>query len=213
VPISQVAGALAVVSELAPRERWTRIMETVTDPERLVVRSWTGGGEGEYSMEKMQKQFMGIYEADWDTQHEIVIGEPFISYLVHDAVAVAGLASKLPELYRRWSQFLTGGYDTIGECWGWGTHVHGWSSTPTKDMVFYTLGVTPAEPGYTTARVAPRLGTLAWAKGKVPTPYGLIEVEVSDGQVAVDSPVPFILDLEGQPAQTLPAGQHEIKTG
>ncbi len=209
--MSQVAGALAVVSELAPRERWARIMETVTDPGRLVVRSWTGGGEGEYSLEKMQKQFMGIYEADWDTEHEIVIGQPFISYVVHDAVAQAGLAHKLPDLCRRWSQFLTDGYDTIGECWGWGTHVHGWSSTPTKDLIFYTLGVTPAEPGYTTARIAPRLGSLAWAKGQVPTPHGLIEVSVTGTEVAVTSPVPFVLELESKPAQRFEAGQHTIQ--
>ena len=83
---------------------------------------------------------------------------------------------------RRWSQFLADGYDTIGECWGYGTHVHGWSCTPTKDLVFYTLGVTPAEPGYTAARIAPRLGRLAWAKGKVPTPHGLINVEATPGR-------------------------------
>jgi hypothetical protein len=210
-PISQVAGALAVVSGLAPKERWARIMQTVTDPGRLVVRSWTGGGEGEYSIEKMRKQFMGIYEADWDVEREIVIGEPFISYLVHDAVAEAGLAGKLPELYRRWSQFLAGGYDTIGECWGWGTHVHGWSCTPTRDMVLYTLGVTPAEPGYSAARIAPRLGGLAWAKGKAPTPNGLISVEATPEKVVVDSPVPFVLDLEGRPAQKFPAGKQEVK--
>ncbi|MGC9523101.1 MAG: alpha-L-rhamnosidase N-terminal domain-containing protein [Anaerolineae bacterium] len=208
--ISQVAGAMAVVSELAPRDRWARIMETVTDEDRLVVRSWTGGESGDYSPEKMQKQFMGIYEADWDVANEIVIGEPFISYLVHDAVAMAGLADKLPQLYRRWSQFLVDGYDTIGECWGWGTHVHGWSCTPTKDMIFYTLGVTPAEPGYTKARIAPRLGSLAWAKGKVPTPFGLISVEVTGEKVVVDSPVPFILDLETEPEQTFEPGEHTI---
>ena len=208
--MSQVAGALAVVSGLAPRERWTRIMETVTDADRLVVRSWTGGEDGEYSIEKIMKQMMGTYEADWDTEHEIVIGEPFISYLVHDAVAEAGLTHKLPELYRRWSQFLRDGYDTLGECWGWGTHVHGWSSTVTKDMVFYTLGVTPSEPGYTAARIAPRLGPLEWAKGKVPTPFGLIEVEVTGEKVGVTSPVPFTLELEGKPAQEYEAGRHDI---
>ncbi len=211
-PISQVAGALAIVSGLAPRERWPRIIATITDPTRLVVRSWTGGESGDYSIEKMQKQFMGIYEPDWDVEREIVIGEPFISYLVHDAVAEAGLADKLPDLYRRWSQFLTGGYDTIGECWGWGTHVHGWSCTPTKDMIFYTLGVTPAEPGYTTARIAPRLGSLAWAEGKVPTPHGLIHVRAEPGCVVVDSPVPLIIDLPGQAPRRVPAGEHIIST-
>jgi hypothetical protein len=209
-PISQVAGALAIVSGLAPEERWARIAETITDESRLVVRSWTGGESGEYSAEKMQKQFMGIYEADWDTEREIVIGEPFISYLVHDAIAQAGLANKLPTLYRRWLQFLKDGYDTIGECWGWGTHVHGWSSTPPKDMVFYTLGVTPAMPGYTVAHIAPRLGGLDWAKGKVPTPFGLIEVQVNEKALVIDSPVPFLLNLEGKPEQLFQPGRYEM---
>jgi hypothetical protein len=88
--------------------------------------------------------------------------------------------------------------------------VHGWSCTPTKDMVFYTLGVTPAEPGYTVARIAPRLGHLAWATGKVPTPHGLIEVHVTAKQVTVDSPVPVIVDLAGQAPQRLSAGHHEV---
>lgn len=210
-PISQVAGALSIVSGLAPQSRWSQIIDVITDPDRLVVRSWTGGGDGEYSMEKMQKQFMGIYEADWDTENEIVIGEPFISYLVHDAVAQAGKADKLIELYRRWSQFLVGGYDTIGECWGWGTHVHGWSCTPTKDLIFYTLGVTPNKPGYSEARIAPRLGSLDWAKGKVPTPFGIITVEVDQDGITVESPIPFVLNLEGKPEQPFSAGKHEIR--
>ena len=208
--MSQLAGALAIVSGLAPRERWSRIVDVITDPERLVVRSWTGEDDGDYAEEKMAKQFQGIYETDWDAEHEIVIAEPFMSYVVHDAVVLAGQADRLPELYRRWSEFLVDGYDTIGECWGWGTHVHGWSCTPTRDMIFYTLGVTPAEPGYTKARIAPRLGALAWAKGAVPTPYGLITVSVDTNKVSVDSPVPVIVDLEGQQPQMLEAGQHKI---
>ncbi|HJZ45759.1 MAG TPA: alpha-L-rhamnosidase C-terminal domain-containing protein, partial [Roseiflexaceae bacterium] len=136
--------------------------------------------------------------------------EPFMSYTVHDAVALAGRADRLPDLYRRWSEFLVGGYDTIGECWGWGTHVHGWSCTPTRDMIFYTLGVTPAEPGYVKARIAPRLGHIAWARGSVPTPHGLISVSASAEAVTIDSPVPVVLDIEGRPTRDLEAGRHEL---
>ena len=209
--MSQLGGAFAIVSGLAPQERWPRIIETITDPEKLVVRSWTGGESGDYDPEKMRKQMLGIYEPDWDVEREVVIGQPFISYVVHDAVAAAGMADRLPRLYRRWLQFLQGGYDTIGECWGWGTHVHGWSCTPTKDLVFYTLGVTPAEPGYAVARIAPRLGELAWIEGRVPTPHGLIHVRAEAQQVVVDSPVPVIIDLPGKLAQSLPAGSHTVR--
>lgn len=208
--MSQLAGALAICSGLAPRERWGRIVDTITDEGRLVVRSWTGGGEGEYAFQKIQRQFQGIYEPDWEVEREIVLAQPFMSYVVHDAVALAGRAERLPDLYRRWLEFLVDGYDTIGECWGWGTHVHGWSCTPTRDLMFYTLGVTPAEPGYATARIAPRLGRLGWARGTVPTPHGPITVEASAERVTIASPLPVVLDLAGQPPRTLPAGRHEL---
>jgi alpha-L-rhamnosidase len=209
--MSHIAGALAIVSGMAPEARWQGIVDTITDPARLVVRSWLGNGNGEQSMEKWQQQVReGRYDIDWDVERQIVLAEPFMSYVVHDAVAMAGQADRLPELYRRWSQFLIDGYDTIGECWDFGTHAHGWSCTPTRDMIFYTLGVTPAEPGYTKARIAPRLGQLAWARGTVPTPHGLITVAASADSVTVDSPVPVVVELAGRPPRTLVAGRHEL---
>jgi alpha-L-rhamnosidase len=149
---------------------------------------------------------------DWDVKREIVQAEPFMSYVVHDAVAMADRANLLPDLYKRWSQFLVDGYDTIGECWDFGTHVHGWSCTPTRDMVFYTLGVIPVEPGYSKARFAPRLGRLTWARGNVPTPHGLIGVEINRDFVNIDSPIPVILELEGQTSRILQPGKNKLPT-
>lgn len=209
-PMSQIAGAIAVCSGLAPQERWTRIMRTVTDPQKLVVRSWTGAESGEYSPEKIMKQMQGIYEVNWDVENQVVIAQPFMSYVVHDALAQAGLADILPDLYPRWTQFLERGYDTIGECWGWGTHVHGWSCTPTRDMIFYTLGVMPAEPGYTRVRIEPHLGHLSWAKGVVPCPFGLISVEVTPNALTFDSPIPAVITFAGQASRELPAGYHKV---
>ncbi|MHB1319147.1 MAG: alpha-L-rhamnosidase-related protein, partial [Anaerolineae bacterium] len=211
--MSQLAGALAIVSGLAPRERWTGIIDTITDPEKLVMRAWTGDGHGGQSMEKWMRQVReGLYEIDWDVNHQIVLAQPFMSYVVHDAVAVAGAADRLPNLVRRWSQFLADGYDTLGECWDYGTHVHGWSSTPARDLVFYTLGVTPAEPGYSVARIAPRLGGLAWVRGRVPTPHGIISLDLDAQWLVLESPVPVILDLAGRGESHLQAGRHEIRS-
>ena len=213
-PANQLAGALAIVSGLAPEDRWPRISDAITDPDRLVVRSWLFFDETGFTPEAAEAKRAGVFvgglQPDWDVEREIVSAEPFMSYVVHDAVALAGRADRLPALYRRWSQFLVDGYDTLGENWGHGTHVHGWSSTPTKDMVFYTLGVTPAEPGYGVARVAPRLGDLTWAKGSVPTPHGLIHVDARAERVTVESPVPVIVELPGRAPQHLAAGTHTI---
>ena len=65
--MSQIAGALAIVSGLAPQERWARIVETITDPAKLVVRSWTGGEERRLFAREDAEAVLGIYEADWDT--------------------------------------------------------------------------------------------------------------------------------------------------
>jgi hypothetical protein len=59
-------------------------------------------------------------------------------------------------------------------------------------------------------RVAPRLGSVAWAEGKIPTPHGLVSVRATRKAVTIDSPVPVVLDPEGQAPQRLPAGKHEV---
>ena len=205
--MSQLAGALAIVSGLAPEERWERIINTVTNPQKVVIKSWVFSEDDAVGFPDLNAP----RRCTWDVQNQVVLAEPFMSYVVHDAVAAAGLAGRLPELSRRWSRFLTGGYDTIGENWTHGTHVHGWSCTPTKDMIFYTLGVTPAEPGYTAARIAPNLGDLAWAEGKIPTPHGLITVRVEPKRLLIDSPVPVLVEFGDQAPIHLAAGKHEIQ--
>jgi alpha-L-rhamnosidase len=211
-PASQAAGASAIVSGLAPRDRWTRIVDAITDPATVVVRSWIGGSDGGYDPDKIAAQAAGIQHTDWDAEREVVLAEPFFSYVVHDAVAASGRADRLVTLIRRWSQFLVDGYDTFGECWGWGTPVHGWSSTPTRDLISHVLGVSPDLPGYRRARIAPALGDLTHASGAVPTPFGLITVDIGDAGIEVDSAVPFVLAVAGAPERELAAGRHTVRT-
>jgi alpha-L-rhamnosidase len=204
---SQIAQASAIISGLAPEKRWASLVEQMTDRKRLVVRSWIGSATGGYDLERLKEQMRGTPRIDWDPEREIVIAEPFFSYAVHDAVARAGRAELLIDLVRRWEEFLVDGYDTFGECWGWGTPVHGWSSTPTRDLIWYVLGVTPAEPGYRRVRVAPRLGRLREAAGAVPTPHGFVEVHVSGAEAEIESPVPIVVVHENGTETELAAGQ------
>jgi Bacterial alpha-L-rhamnosidase 6 hairpin glycosidase domain/Alpha-L-rhamnosidase N-terminal domain len=203
---SQVAQASAIISGLAPKERWGRLVNTMTNSDRLVVRSWVGSETGGYDHERFAQQMRGSQQIDWDPEREMVIAEPFFSYAVHDAVVRAGRAELLIDLIRRWEEFLVDGYDTFGECWGWGTPVHGWSSTPTRDLVWYVLGITPAEPGYRRVHIAPRLGRLRECAGAVPTPHGLVEVRVAGSEAEIDSPVPAVVVHENGTETELEAG-------
>ncbi len=55
---------------------------------------------------------------------------------------------------------------------------HGWSSAPAYEFSAMILGAYPAEDGYRMLRVRPHLWALdtEWAKGSVPTPYGLVRI-------------------------------------
>jgi alpha-L-rhamnosidase len=208
-PASQLAGATAIVAGLVPAERLPRVVAWIGDERRQVVRSWVGGAGG-YDERRILDQLRGVQEIDWDPAAEVVVAEPFAAHLVHDAYLRAGRPDLVLASIRRWSVFLAGGYDTFGECWGWGTPVHGWSSTPARDLVVGLLGVTPAEPGFTRARVAPAYGLVDAVEGAVPTPAGLITVRVDRDAVTVDSPVPVLLVDPDGIATEHPAGRSAL---
>lgn len=71
----------------------------------------------------------------------------------------------LPESYQR----AVNGRDS---------HCHAWSSGPSRYMMEQTLGLQQVRPGDTRNWiVAPAATTVTWARGAMPTPHGLIQVE------------------------------------
>ncbi len=56
---------------------------------------------------------------------------------------------------------------------------HAWGTAPTNIIIRRLMGVRPATPGFRKATIRPQLGGLEWAKAKVPTAFGPIEVEVT----------------------------------
>lgn len=196
-PASQLAGATAIVGGLLDEQRTARTIAWIGDPARQVVRSWIGG-DGAYDQEKMLEQVRGVQRIDWDAERETVIAQPFAAFVVHDAFAAAGRPDLVVASCRRWLEFLHDGLDSFGECWGWGTPAHGWSSTPTRDLIQHVLGVLPSKPGFAGARIVPAYGTAEHMAGTHPTVHGPIRVSVSGRRAEASSPVPFVLvDADG----------------
>ena len=192
-PAAQHGGAAALAAGLVPLDRQQSVVARLLDRSRLVRHSWvmdtvTPDGDSSGYMTLVAPH----PEPAWDAGEQMVEAQPFFRYVLHDGLAAAGRADLIANACRDWQVFLDRGETTWPECWKGGTHCHGWSSTPTRDLVWYTLGITPAEPGFASVRVAPRLGDLEWVRGAAPTPHGLVTVEAhAGGRVSVDSPVPY----------------------
>ena len=215
--VSQHANAAAICAGLVPRERVAHVLRVLVERSCLVQASWLLPGQS--TMPADGDMYAGAAylvtgppEPWWDVETQVVAAQPFFRYVVHDVVALAGRAGLIADLCRDWQPLLARSATTFSETWFGGSHCHGWSSTPTRDLITYTLGVTPAEPGFAVARIAPRLGGLAWARGSVPTPHGLLRVDARRDAVTIDSPVPVELALgdEGKPRR-LDAGRHVLE--
>ncbi|MYW01427.1 alpha-L-rhamnosidase, partial [Streptomyces sp. SID3343] len=206
---SQHGQAAAIVGGLAPRERYERLVRVLTDEDDLVHAAFSApdaatepGSDAEVGGAHLRA---GPPKPWWDTGRQVVRAQPFFRYVVHDALAVAGRADLIAGLCRDWAALLPRSDTSWSETWYGGTVSHGWSSTPTRDLMTRVLGVEPAEPGFTTARIAPALGALAHAAGAVPTPAGLLTVDITPTLLTVNSPIPFT-----HAKHTYPPGHHTI---
>jgi hypothetical protein len=65
---------------------------------------------------------------------------------------------------------------------------HAWGAAPANIISRYVLGVRPLEPGYKKILIAPQIGSLKFAKGKVPTPLGAVVVNVDRQKLEVEVP-------------------------
>lgn len=194
VVAAQHGGAAALAAGLVPDDRLGRVIDRLTDRTRLLRHSWVMDTA---TVEKANsgQAFLafGYPEPDWDVDEQVVSCEPFFRYVLHDGLARAGRADLVVDQCRDWQVFVDAGETSWPENWNGGTRCHGWSSTPTRDLIVHVLGITPAEPGFASVRVAPALGGLEWAKATVPSPHGFITVEAhADGTVEVDSPIPVV---------------------
>jgi hypothetical protein len=82
---------------------------------------------------------------------------------------------------RSWRHMVESGTTITWEAWDqkykpnqdWN---HAWGAAPANLFPRFILGAEPLRAGWSTTRISPKLGTLEFARGKVPTPYGPVEI-------------------------------------
>lgn len=101
----------------------------------------------------------------------------YFRFYVDEAMREAGLADRYLERLEPWRAMIATGLTTTPENpEPTRSDSHAWSAHPNYALLATVLGVRPASPGFRTVEVAPALGPLQRASGKVPHPAGTIEV-------------------------------------
>lgn len=160
--VSQQANGLCLAYAIAPPERRQRVIAYITDSSRVKLTMAMPGMAG---------------DPDFDEAQHVTLAQPFCAHHLHRGLAQAGRADLLLDNIRqRWGAMIAAGSTTIWEVWSpFASQCHAWSTTPTFDLSTSILGVTPLADGFATVSIAPQPVDLAWARGRIPTPYGIIE--------------------------------------
>jgi alpha-L-rhamnosidase len=112
---------------------------------------------------------------------------PYAAQYFLDAMFDRGSDKKAIDLMladgdRSWKHMVNSGTTISWEAWDlkykpnqdWN---HAWGAAPANLLPRHVLGVQATEPGWNAARIRPMTGGLRSARGRVPTPKGLIEVD------------------------------------
>jgi hypothetical protein len=101
----------------------------------------------------------------------------YFGFYVFEALRVAGLSDRYVEQLAPWRQMLELGLTSTPENpEPTRSDTHAWAAHPNYGLLTTVLGVRPSSPGFKTVRIAPALGPLQRAEGRIPHPLGDIEV-------------------------------------
>lgn len=137
----------------------------------------------------------GVYEGDCAdlltrTLEDDSLGyfQPYFAHFVLEAVRLNGLTQRFSrEILEMWKKpilecpkGLPEGF-ICQENYGF-DHSHGWGGTPLYHLPMVLSGLEILEPGYKRIRLNPTLLGFSSATTEIPTPYGVIRIEMQEGK-------------------------------
>lgn len=142
----------------------------------------------------------------------------YFRFYVDEALREAGLADRYLERLEPWREMIRMGLTTTPETpEPTRSDSHAWSAHPNYHLLATLLGIRPAAPGFAQVRIAPALGDLRRAGGRVPHPAGTIAVELRRvgadgiaGEVTLPEGVGGSFEWRGRSAPLRP-GKQKVK--
>ncbi|MEN0083152.1 MAG: hypothetical protein AAGC66_00155 [Leifsonia sp.] len=197
--VSEHTAAAAICAGIVPEARRDAVRHLLLDREAVFTRSPLAD-HGADALGPVAGSAVSVRDTpDWDTERLTVGAQPFFRHIVHEALDLLGETDRLPDLLLDWDALLEDAPTAFRECWEGGSYCHGWSATPARDLIVFTLGIRPDEPGCGRMRIAPRPGRLSRVSGAAATPSGPVRVSVEGDRVDIVSPVPFrFVDRSGR---------------
>jgi alpha-L-rhamnosidase len=103
----------------------------------------------------------------------------YFGFYVLEALRKAGMAEQYVEQLAPWRTMLALGLTSAPENpEPTRSDTHAWAAHPNYGLLATVLGVRPSSPGFRTVHIAPALGPLRRASGRVPHPSGDIDVRL-----------------------------------
>ncbi len=116
-----------------------------------------------------------------------------MTHYLFRAVEETGLYERTGALWQPWYDMVANHLTTcVEDLVSSRSDCHAWGAIALYEFPAVILGVRPVKPGYAEFIIQPAAGPFTWAKGSVPTPYGLVVVEweMSNGVMETKIQVP-----------------------
>jgi len=142
----------------------------------------------------------------------------YFGFYVLEALRKAGLGDRYIEQLAPWQTMLRLGLTSAPENpEPTRSDTHAWAAHPNYGLLATVLGVRPASAGFRTVLIAPSLGPLRRAEGRVPHPLGDIEVKLeTDGgrglraEITLPAGLTGMLEWHGQ-RRALRSGRQVVR--
>jgi len=202
--VSQQANAVMIYWDIAPQNRWQRMIDYFTSSDRLKLTAVPP---------------MVIEAEDFDEDHDVVLANTYFSHFVFSALAKARRFDlALEQMRRLYEPMLATGTTTLWESFDPEASLcHAFSATPVYQLSANALGVQPLEPGFRKALIAPQPGDLQQANGVYATVHGPIkvawEIEGHVLDLQIDLPREITASVVAPPGYQQQQGETNIGPG